>query len=679
MAALIFITKVDDTVSFTVSPAVSLLACRRGVKISGKSRCMGYREVVDTTEDGKVYGKFTWMSYNQIAEMRDNLGSGMKHLELNPVNSMDMRLVGIFSKNRYEWVVTEQACNAYQSVVVPLYDTLGPNAVAYILHQCELATIFCGKDQVADVLNVKRDQAEQAATLKTIVQFEDVTADERKEAVSHGITLRSFGEVMEAGKEHPHEPEPPSPEDVATFCYTSGTTGDPKGAMLTHGNIVADLCGAVKAGVILAKDDTHLSYLPLAHMFERIVQAAVWMHGGAVGFYQGDTLKLMEDLACLQPSIFPSVPRLYNKIYDKVMGGVKAAGGLKASMFQSGFEAKQYWLKRGHLKYGFWDSLVFDKVKARMGLTNCRLMLTGSAPIAAHVMEFLRIVFSCPVMEGYGQTECAAACTVTSLQDQASSGHVGSPLACNELKLVNVEDMGYLVTDTKHGEGDNAIPCIGRGEVCYRGPNIFRGYYRMEEKTREALDEDGWLHSGDIGIWTEKGQLKIVDRKKNIFKLSQGEYVAAEKIENVYAASLLVAQVFVYGDSFQSVLVGIVVPEEEQLAKVAGDLGITGTHAELCANEQVNAAVLKEMKAVGTAAKLRGFEHVKKIHLEPELWSVDNEVLTPTFKLKRNVAKTKYKTQIDAMYASFAVAGKTGLAQGESEGTGGAGGAATSS
>jgi long-chain acyl-CoA synthetase len=263
------------------------------------------------------------------------------------------------------------------------------------------------------------------------------------------------------------------------------------------------------------------------------------MVGASVGFYQGDTLKITEDIKALRPTLFPSVPRLYNKIYDKVMGGVKEAGGLKATIFNHAFRSKQFWLRNtGSLRHTVWDRIVFKGVATKVGLDRVRIMLTGSAPISSHVMEFLRIAFSALVCEGYGQTECSAACTLTPVGDQWSLGHVGGPLACNELKLVSIPEMGYLATDTRHGvekdstgkETSAGVPCQGRGEVCIRGANVFAGYYKDAAKTAEALDDQGWLHTGDVGVWDAEGRLKIVDRKKNIFKLSQGEYVAAEKV-----------------------------------------------------------------------------------------------------------------------------------------------------
>lgn len=306
------------------------------------------------------------------------------------------------------------------------------------------------------------------------------------------------------------------------------------------------------------------------------------------------------------------------------------------------------------------------------------------------------------MQEGYGQTENSAAATIT-WPDDYEIGHVGGPLACNEIRLEDVEDMGYLSTDTRHGadpdRGVEGLPCCGRGEVCLRGPNVFKGYYKSPDKTTAALDADGWLHTGDVGLFTPSGALKIIDRKKNIFKLSQvgavlslcpppsrwrrrrltrdmaspppqphaqGEYVAAEKVEGVYLRSPFVAQLFVHGDSLQSCVVGIAVPEEEYLTKWAREQGIEGDIATLCSKPEVKDAIMADLEVQAKEGKLRGFEKVKALHLDPEPWSVENGLLTPTFKLKRNVARKHYAEQIDAMYASGigVVAGKSGLKQG---------------
>jgi long-chain acyl-CoA synthetase len=633
---------------------------------------MGYR-LIDS--DGTARD-FVWMTYSEIASQRDAVGSALHHLELLPLSDDDtpLRMMGVFSKNRWEWIVSALAAEAYGGVTVPFYDTLGPDAVRFILNQTQLKTVFAGEAEAASLIAVKTEHADSLTAFTHVIQFEDVTPERRAAGEAAGLTFMSLQELCAVGRENPRDHMIPELDDITTFCYTSGTTGDPKGVMLTHKNVVACCSSAAYAGIDTTPDDVHLSYLPLAHMFERLVVCLMFTNGARIGFFQGDVKKLIDDIKALRPTIFPSVPRLFCRIYDRVVGGAAAAGGIKASMFEKGLDAKKYWLRRNHLHHGFWDGLVFNKLKARLGFDRVRLMATGSAPIAPHVMEFLRAAFGAAVIEGYGQTECAGVACVTQAAHQHTLGHVGGPMVCNEVRLESVSEMEYNVTDTVHGrvEKDGVVlnpglPCEGRGEICYRGHNICAGYYKNPEKTAEAITEDGWLHSGDIGLWDSEGNIRVIDRKKNIFKLSQGEYVAAEKIENVYTQSPLVAQAFVYGDSLQSCLVGIFVPDEEYVmgewAKNAGKTG--ATFAELCADPALKAAIAEDLKRVGKAGKLRGFECVKAIELESELWTVENDLLTPTFKLKRKQAKDKYQDQIDAMYASGigVVAGQTGLKQ----------------
>ena len=270
-------------------------------------------------------------------------------------------------------------------------------------------------------------------------------------------------------------------------------------------------------------------------------------------------------------------------------------------------------------------------------------MICGSAPISANIKDFLRVALDVKFVEGYGLSETAAAATICHPED-VSNFHVGMPCMCCEIKLQDVPEMLYM--------SSNALPA---GEVCVRGPCVFGGYYKMDDKTAEAIDGDGWFHTGDVGAWTRAGCLRIVDRKKNIFKLSQGEYVAAEKIETILARCPLIGQIFVYGDSFQAYLVGIAVPEAEEVmlwAKAEGAAGATS--AEVIGGPdgpRLKAAIIAQMGAASKAAKLAGFEMIKKLYLEPEVWTVDNGMLTPTFKSKRNDLKKRYQKELDAMYA----------------------------
>eukprot|EP01027_Heterolobosea_sp_BB2_P013813 GEZU01019877.1.p1 GENE.GEZU01019877.1~~GEZU01019877.1.p1 ORF type:complete len:262 (+),score=65.96 GEZU01019877.1:75-860(+) len=247
---------------------------------------------------------------------------------------------------------------------------------------------------------------------------------------------------------------------------------------------------------------------------------------------------------------------------------------------------------------------------------------------------------------------CTAAATMTDPLD-IITGHVGAPLPCGAIKLVDVPEMNYFVTDT---------PCP-RGEVCFYGTNVFQGYYNDEERTKEAFpDGDGWLHSGDIGMWLPNGTLKIIDRRKNIFKLAQGEYVAPEKLENIYVRSSLVAQCFVYGDSSRHALVAVVVPDPETVipwartnlpAAAEGQNSTELMLQQLCKSKELRKAILEEMRAEGKKANLAGFELVHAIHLHPEMFSIENDILTPTFKLKRNVATQRFQEELAKLYSEM--------------------------
>jgi long-chain acyl-CoA synthetase len=469
-----------------------------------------------------VAGPYKWQTYNQVLERVLNLGSAFANLGLKANDN-----VGLFSINKPEWVIAEHACFTQGLVTVPLYDTLGPDAIKYILNLTETPLVVATSDKAQKLVAL----AGEIKTIKHVVVMDTIPSDLQSEADRAGVKLHLMSELEKLGSQNPAPKYTGLNTDtVATLCFTSGTTGLPKGVILTHGNLLAFVAGAHQMAkdqhmYSFSKDDVHISYLPLAHIFERVVQATLVYYGAACGFYQGDTLKLLEDVAELKPTIFVSVPRLYNKIYDKVLAGVKAKGGLAAALFNMGFEAKKANLKSGKTTHWFWDALVFKKIKARLG-GRVKIMLTGAAPISPEVIEFLKIGFCCPVVEGYGQSENSA-CATTNILVDPSSGHIGVPQPAMVIKLRDVPSMNYYSTDKPYP----------RGEICVKGAAVFKGYYKSPEKTAEALSSDGWLYSGDIGQWDEHGRLKIIDRVKNIFKLAQGEYIAPDKIETVYSST----------------------------------------------------------------------------------------------------------------------------------------------
>lgn len=376
----------------------------------------------------------------------------------------------------------------------------------------------------------------------------------------------------------------------------------------------------------MTEDDCYVSYLPASHSFEQAVFGLSLSYGVKCGFFSGNVQKISEDLAVLKPTIFPSVPRLYNRIYQGIQDKLKEATGVKAWLAKKAVDTKLYYLREsGHLHHWLYDKLLFNTMKQRLG-GSVRVMITGSAPISGDVLEFLKICFCCDICEGYGMTEtCAGSCLT--YEGDPTVGIVGGPLQNVKIKLRDIPEMGHLST--------NPIPA---GEVCFWGPSIMKGYFRNPEKTAEAFTDDGWLRSGDVCVVFKNGAMKIVDRAKNIFKLSQGEYIAPEKLENVYITCSVASQVWVYGDSLKDHVIMFLVADPKNLEKLGEKIGQTGSADELCKNQKVIQAIFEECMGLADGAKFNPLERPKQIVLMLEPFSVENDMLTPTFKLKRNVA-----------------------------------------
>ncbi|NWZ64505.1 ACSL5 ligase, partial [Acrocephalus arundinaceus] len=601
-------------------------AFQRGVNISGNGDCLGYR---------KPKQPYQWLTYKQVSDRTKYLGSGLLQKGCQPSSS---QFIGIFAQNRPEWVISEYACYTYSMVAVPLYDTLGPEAIVYIVNKADITVVICDTPAKAEVL-LKNCEDKKTPCLKIIVLMDLFDKELKDRGAKVGIEILSLQEVEELGRNNMKEPVPPKPEDLSVVCFTSGTTGNPKGAMLTHQNVVSNAAAflrSIENTIECTSSDVGISYLPLAHMFERVVQAVIYSCGAKVGFFQGDIKLLTDDMKTLKPTLFPVVPRLLNRVYDKIQSGANTPVKrclLKFAVFMKTAEIKQGIFRNDSI----WDKLIFKKVQETMG-GRVRIMVTGAAPISPSVLTFLRAALGCQIFEAYGQTECSAGSTF-SMPGDWTTGHVGAPLACNIIKLDDVEEMSYFSSNNE-------------GEVCIKGPNVFKGYLKDPEKTAEAIDKDGWLHTGDIGKWLPNGTLKIIDRKKNIFKLAQGEYIAPEKIENVYIRSAPVAQVFVHGESLRSFLIGIVVPDAEMLPEFAAKLGVKGSFEELCKNPAVKKAILDDLIRLGREAGLKSFEQVKDLYIHTELFSVENGLLTPTLKAKRGDLVKFFQKEIEALYSA---------------------------
>jgi long-chain acyl-CoA synthetase len=331
---------------------------------------------------------------------------------------------------------------------VPLYDTLGDTGVEYIISQTEMETVACGEDKIKHICKLKKDG--KIPTIKYVICFDEISQELSK--MLEEVEIQSFNivKLAEEGEKIEVELENPEPDDIYTICYTSGTTGNPKGVLSTHRNICATLGGCEILGVICNEDDVHYSYLPLAHVFERMVHLCFATGGGRIGYYQGDITKIKDDLAVLRPTYFASVPRLLNRFYDLMLAGVKQQHGLKKSLIDWAISSKTSRLdESGNFNHWLYDKLVFKKFRDILG-GRVRLMITGSAPISVETMKFLKIAFSCKIYEAYGQTETTGASFATDPFDK-NVGHVGGPVPHNEFKLVDVPEMNYHATDEIDG------------------------------------------------------------------------------------------------------------------------------------------------------------------------------------------------------------------------------------
>jgi len=600
--------------------------------------------------DGTFDG-YRYRTYNETFEISKKVGSAIFNLDLAPIyqeQGVDYRFVALYAKNREEWIQVDIACSLYGITSLPLYDTLGEEALKFVFDQTEVQTVFCAGDKVEKLL--KGVETKRFASLKNIIAFDNFKEELKAKAKELNIRLWHYADFLPHGEKFV---EFPKVHDMTmyTFCYTSGTTDLPKAAMISHGNVVAEVAACEELPFlnlnVMGPGDRSFSFLPLAHVLERMFINVAFSRGMVVGFFTGDITKLKDEIADFQPTMLTAVPRVLNRFYDAIKEQLEKipADSMKKSLVEKAIKTKLENLKKdGTVTHALYDALVFNKMKAALG-GKVRFIFTGGAPLAPDVHDFLRIAFCCPINQGYGLTETISAIFLQR-SDDPQSGHVGGPFSACELKLVDIPDMNYRSTDKgPHGE------LMPRGEICIRGPLVFKGYFKAPQLTAEAIDQDGWFHTGDVGQIQPDGALKIIDRKKHIFKLAQGEYVAPEKIENIYLRSKYIAEIFVHGDSFQTYLIGVAVPNKEIVMNLAAELGINGTFEEICQNKQIVDAVLKDITKIGEAAKLYGFEQVKKLYLEPKSF-VLLDLCTPSFKLKRAPAREYYKQVIQGLYST---------------------------
>ncbi|XP_022721389.1 long chain acyl-CoA synthetase 4-like isoform X2 [Durio zibethinus] len=592
---------------------------------------LGRRQIVN----GKA-GKYVWQTYKEVYDIVIKVGNSIRSCGVEEGGKC-----GIYGANCPEWIISMEACNAYGLYCVPLYDTLGAGAVEFIICHAEVSIAFVEEKKIDELFKTFPNST---TFLRTIVSFGKVTPDQKAEAEKYGLAIYAWEEFLQLGENKQFDLPVKKKSDICTIMYTSGTTGDPKGVLISNDSIVTLIAGVKRllecVNEQLTMKDVYISYLPLAHIFDRVIEELFISHGASIGFWRGDVKLLVEDIGELKPSIFCAVPRVLDRIYSGLLQKISGGSLLKKKLFDVAYSYKFYNMRKGS-KHGeaspISDKIVFSKVKQGLG-GNVRLILSGAAPLSAHVEEFLRVVACCHVLQGYGLTESCAGTFVSLPNELSMLGTVGPPVPNVDIRLESVPEMGY-----------DALASRPRGEICIKGNTLFTGYYKREDLTNEVMI-DGWFHTGDIGEWQPDGSMKIIDRKKNIFKLSQGEYVAVENLENVYGVVSDIDSIWVYGNSFESFLVAVVNPNKQALEGWAAENGVSGDFDSICQNPKAKEYILGELSKIGKEKKLKGFEFIKAVHLDPVAFDMERDLLTPTYKKKRPQLLKYYQSVIDNLY-----------------------------
>ncbi|KAI0230967.1 Long-chain-fatty-acid--CoA ligase 4 [Lamellibrachia satsuma] len=628
---------------------------KQAVRRFGSQNCFGTREVLSETEqlqeNGKRFkklmlGQYHWMTFEEVQHRVDSFGQGLLALGLLP-----RQYVLLFAETRAEWMIAVQAAFKYNFPVVTLYATLGDEAIVHGINESQVEYIVTSTELIGKFKTLLKD----IVSVRHIIYMDDGKTVQVDDFPSH-VHIHSMSSVQELGA-RPENGDPviqkPVREDLAVIMYTSGSTGQPKGVMMTHNNLMCGLSGQIQRVTGLGPSDIYIGYLPLAHVLELTCEISCNAYGVPIGYSSAHTLtdqstKIMKgckgDASELKPTLMAAVPLIMDRLYKAVWTKVNEGSKLKKALFTVAYDYKSRNLQQGR-NTPMCDKLVFQKIRDILG-GRVRLMLSGGAPLSSDTQRFMNVCFCCSVSQGYGLTETCGAGTVQETSD-ISFGRCGSPLFCNQVKLTDWVEGGYTTKDKPYP----------RGEIMIGGGNVALGYYKQLEKTAaDFVDVNGmhWFCTGDIGQWHPDGCLQIIDRKKDLVKLQVGEYVALSKVETVLKLCNLVDNVCAYADSAKMYSVCLVVPNDKSLVALARRLGImvtTDDWQQLCDNLQVEKAVLLELQNYGRKGKLASFEIPQRVKLCTELWTPDTGLVTAAFKLKRKQIQTHYASDINRMYA----------------------------
>ncbi|PWY86334.1 acetyl-CoA synthetase-like protein [Aspergillus sclerotioniger CBS 115572] len=621
-----------------------------------KNHCLGWRPYDPTT---KSYGPYQWMDYQTVQKRRAAFGAGLVELHHKHECSRPGQYgIGLWCQNRPEWQLTDLACMSQSLFSVSIYDVLSPDATEYIINHADLHCVVTSLPHIPTLLKLKP----QLPKLKIIVSLDPLDGGEQTghskrallESVAAGqdVSIYTMDQVEELGASANRPCKSPSPSDTITINYTSGTTGPPKGVVLTHENAVAASSAALMI-ITQTPGDTLASYLPLAHIYARMAEHAAFWAGARIGYFHGNILELVDDLKLLKPTGFMSVPRLYTRFGNAIRASTIEQPGFRGALSRHVVSTKTANLKnpdpsKATAKHALYDRIWAKKVAAAIGLERTKMMVSGSAPLDPSLHQFLRVALGVDLIQGYGLTETYAMACAQSLTD-LTAGNCGRLVPCTEACLMSLPDMEYSVDDKPYP----------RGELLLRGSNVFREYFKDPEETAKAMTEDGWFRTGDVCTIDDMGRIIIIDRRKNVMKLAQGEYISPERLEGVYMSEMgYFAQGYVHGDSVQTFLVAIFGVQPDTFAAFASKvLGrtIDATDIEgigsILDDTKIRKAVLKDLDRVAKKHKLAGYEKVKNCALMIDPFTIENNLLTPTLKLKRPPTTKKYRQLLDELYA----------------------------
>lgn len=539
--------------------------------------------------------------------------------------------IAIISENRPEWSLTDLAILSLRAVNVPIYTTQAVEQIRYILEDSGAKMLFISGKKL---LKHAEDAIQSVERLEKIVFFDD---DAKPANDNRALTLSEIeNRGIEADKVDSQAFEnflsKVKTDDLATIIYTSGTTGEPKGVLLTHENFVSNVV-AISKGLPIRNTDRSLAVLPLSHIFERTVFYVLCANGVAI-HYCAAFDQIAAYLGEVKPTIMTAVPRLFEQVYHKIVKKGKAAGGWKTSLFDWALQVGQeYWEAKDtgksvspvlSGKHAIASRLVFSKWRMGVG-GSLRFFVSGGAPLSKK-LSYAFWAAGIPILQGYGMTEGCVACA--NRPDDNKVGSIGKPFDGVEIRIAEKD-----------------------GEVLIRGKNIMQGYFNKPEETALVLDADGWYHTGDVGYADEDGHFYITDRLKDLFKLSNGKYVAPLQLESLLKQSPLVSQAVVVGSGRKQVG-ALIVPDWETLKQTLKDEGISaeGSREELCENPFVVKRVQRD--AVEFTREVSDYERVKKVYLLPREFSIDKGEMTPTLKIKRGVIDEKYEEAIDEICGS---------------------------